>query len=528
MHISRSKYLLVRGIIVCSVLLLVLGIIRILFDMTFQQFMANRYAEIHSAANLVNTYFNDNLAELKLLARGIDLTDTAPTEVELKLQEIFKLGFFNASIFDDKENLVANVLSSDARTEKIEDRIGFEQALRGHEHISDVFFDATMDRSYMIINVPVLDMRGSVTGVLVAKMDIKKFNAILSGLYDGSSEYFFVLDSENSYLHNLKERTVQLQVENSEDIEKTLFLQTDYIRLHQRLEHSSWCIDAVIPTKAFYKSIAYALLMPLILLILCAIIIILTIWFIYKDRGHQKAYAMMRIESLTTATQVAAGIAHEIKNPLASLKGFIQLMSKQDHEHSQTNYLTIMQDEIDRIDCLTNQFCMLSKPLDKVEYKTFNLLELMCKVIFLFEQQALQKSIDLTMLPLEANYEQFLIQGNTNQLKQVLINLIRNAIEATGEHGKVTMLCRKHKGNIVVTIQDNGSGISSSDLENLGTPFYTTKENGTGLGLLVSFEIIRKHGGKINIDSCLGVGTTLQIILPEAKNNRLSEGAIQK
>jgi len=517
MHISRAKYVLVRGIIVCSVLLLVLGIVKILFDMTFQQFMGSRCAELHSAANLVNNYFNDNLTELKLLSRGIDLKNTTPSEVELKLHEIFKLGFFNASVFDDKGIFVANVLSSDGRAEKIEDRAGFEQALCGREYISDVFFDTMMDRSYMIVNVPIIDMQGCITGVLVAKMDIKKFNALLSGLYNGNSGYSFILNSENKCLDSPKEKFAQLQVGNSEKFEKSLFFEADYIDLHQRLEHSSWGIDSVIPTSYFYKSMMYALLMPLILLVLCAIIIILMIWLIHRERKHQKAYAMMRIESLTTATQVAAGIAHEIKNPLTALKGFVQLISKQDCQHAKTDYLTIMQDEIDRIECLTNQFCMLSKPMDKVEYKTLDLQELIRKVIFLFEQQALKKSINLTMLPIETNNEPFLIQGNSNQLKQVLINLIRNAIEATGEQGKVTMSFRKHKENIVVTIKDNGSGISPNDLPNLGTPFYTTKENGTGLGLLVSFEIIRQHGGKIEIDSCLGVGTTLQITLPEAK-----------
>jgi signal transduction histidine kinase len=360
-------------------------------------------------------------------------------------------------------------------------------------------------------------MQAHVTGVLIAKMDIKKINALLPTLYNGNNEYSFIVDSENSYLHNSKEKTAQFVVGTSDDIEKSLFLGVKYIDLRQRLEYSSWCIDALIPTTFFYKSIAYTLLMPFLLLILCAIIISLTIWLIHKERQHQKAYAMIRIESLTTATQVAAGIAHEIKNPLASLKGFVQLMIKKGREHAKTEYLTIMQDEIERIECLTNQFCMLSKPMDKVEYKTVNLQELVRKIVFLFEQQAMQKSVELTMLAVDASVGPFLIQGNSNQLKQVLINLIRNAIEATGEGGKVSIGCRKYKGNIVLTIKDNGSGMSLNDLDNLGTPFYTTKENGTGLGLLVSFEIIRHHGGKINIDSCLGVGTTLQIILPEVK-----------
>lgn len=524
MHISKSRLILVRGMILCSVLFLVIGIVKILFDMAFQQFMGNRCAEIHSAANFVNNYFNDNLVELKLLSRSIDLKNMKSAEVELKLQETFKLGFFYASVFDRERNLLASAVLSGNHTEKIEDSGGFEQALCGHANVSDIFFDDTKEQSYMIVNVPIFDMQANIIGVLVAKIDIKKINALLPTLYHVNNDYSFILDSESSCLHSSNEKTAQFTVGASDDIEKSLFLEEKYIDLHQKLEYSSWCIDALIPTTFFYRSIACTLLMPFLLLILCAIIISLMIWLIYKERQYQKAYAMMRIESLTTATQVAAGIAHEIKNPLAALKGFIQLMSKQDREHAKTNYLTIMQDEIDRIHCLTNQFCMLSKPLEKVEYKTFDLYEIMCKVIILFEQQALQKSIELRMLPAEANNERFLIKGNISQLKQVLINLIRNAIEATGENGKVSIGCRKHKGNIVLTIQDNGSGIGPNDLEYLGTPFYTTKENGTGLGLLVSFEIIRQHGGKINIDSCLGVGTTLQIILPEEKNNLHSGG----
>lgn len=522
MHISKSKLILVRGMILCSVLFLVLGIVKILFDMAFQQFMGNRCAEIHSAANLVNNYFNDNLVELKLLSRSIDLKNMDSAEVEFKLHETFKLGFFNASVFDREGNLLVNAVLSDSRAEKIEDSVGFEQALRGHEYVSDIFFDDTSGRSYMIVNVPIFDMQAHVTGILIAKMDIKKINALLPALYNGNNDYSFVLDSESSCL--AKERTARFEVGNGDDFEKSLFLESKFIDLHQKLEYSSWCIDAVIPTIFFYKSIACALLVPLLLLFLCAIIISLMIWLIHKERQHQKAYAMIRIESLTTATQVAAGIAHEIKNPLASLKGFVQLMIRKGREHAKTEYLTIMQDEIERIECLTNQFCTLSKPMDKVEYKTVNLQELIRKIVFLFEQQAMQKSVELTMLTVDASVGPFLIQGNSNQLKQVLINLIRNAIEATGEGGKVSIGCRKYKGNIVLTIKDNGSGMSPDDLDHLGTPFYTTKENGTGLGLLVSFEIIRQHDGKINIDSCLGVGMTLQITLPEVKNNLHSGG----
>jgi two-component system, sporulation sensor kinase A len=217
-----------------------------------------------------------------------------------------------------------------------------------------------------------------------------------------------------------------------------------------------------------------------------------------------------RSDKLSALGQMAAGVAHEIRNPLTSLKGFVQILRKKTPEHH--TYYDIMSAELDRINMIVNEFLLIAKP-QQVEFKLQQMPELLDHVYSLLESQAFMNHIQLHKV-FEPEVPPILADGN--QLKQVFINLLKNAIEAMPEGGNIHLLMNRKAGGLSVRIVDEGLGIPQEKLSKLGEPFYTTKESGTGLGLNVCYRIIEAHKGTMHISSKLNEGTTVEIVLPFA------------
>jgi PAS domain S-box-containing protein len=226
---------------------------------------------------------------------------------------------------------------------------------------------------------------------------------------------------------------------------------------------------------------------------------------ITKQKRNEEA--LRRTERLNTVGEFAAGIAHEIRNPLTSLKGFLQLMK---NEEMKEEYKDIMESELDRIESILNEFLILSKP-HLTQYNKKDVHVLLKQILPLFETQATYNNIQLVT---EFDLEELLINCNENQLKQVFINFIKNAMEAMSNGGVIKIECKKEHNELCIRFIDEGSGISEENLKRLGEPFFTTKESGTGLGLMISFKIIEEHGGTIQVESQLGIGSTFKIKLP--------------
>jgi two-component system, sporulation sensor kinase A len=214
-------------------------------------------------------------------------------------------------------------------------------------------------------------------------------------------------------------------------------------------------------------------------------------------------------EKLAIAGQLAAGIAHEIRNPLTSLKGFLQLI-RSGYQGKQEHY-DIMASELDRIEMIVSELLVLSKPHHGVALQKKDLLALLRQVVVLLESQAIMNNVQLIT---QFQVDSLAIECNENQIKQVFINIIKNAIEAMPSGGSIVIEATKQFEWIHIRIIDQGLGIPAETLSKLGEPFYSTKEEGTGLGLMVSFKIIRNHGGSIKVQSKLGEGTTFDIQLP--------------
>ncbi|MFB3169454.1 ATP-binding protein [Neobacillus sp. 179-C4.2 HS] len=228
-----------------------------------------------------------------------------------------------------------------------------------------------------------------------------------------------------------------------------------------------------------------------------------------KSRMKEK---IQRAEKLNTLGELAASIAHEVRNPLTVVKGFLQLM-QQDEKGKNYDYLSLVLSELGRAEAIINDYLNFAKPqFEKLE--EFPLVHVLSEVKMLLEPFAVKQGVQLESSLDTSNFQ---LLTDRNQLKQALVNLIKNAIEATPEGGKVTLTYKLKDNHAYIYITDTGKGMDHDQLARLGTLFYTTKDKGTGLGTSVSLRIIETMKGKVSYESKLGIGTEVTMILPEGK-----------
>jgi signal transduction histidine kinase len=213
-------------------------------------------------------------------------------------------------------------------------------------------------------------------------------------------------------------------------------------------------------------------------------------------------------EKLALVGQLATSIGHEIRNPLASLKGFTQLQHEKFPDDKE--FFKIMENEIERINLIVNDLMYLGKPKSSVMVSSNieGIIEYVAKILNpIAQSNDVTIKVDISHLPL--------INCDENQLKQVFINLIKNAIESMPAGGVINISSKvKENETLAILIEDEGQGIEEAKLSKIGQPFFTTKVDGNGLGLLVSFNIIEKHNGRIIFKSKVGKGTVVEIYLP--------------
>lgn len=215
-----------------------------------------------------------------------------------------------------------------------------------------------------------------------------------------------------------------------------------------------------------------------------------------------------KTEKLSIVGQLAAGFAHEIRNPLTSIKGFLNLMQQ---ENNNPTYTDIMIAEIDDVEKIVKEFLSLAKPQVRTMSLT-NINVLSQNVATLIGTRAILKNIEIII---ENDLELPLVYCDSNQIKQVFINVLQNSVEAMENGGVITFLATRFGSkDIKFNFTDQGCGISKERIERIGEPFYSTKEKGTGLGLMISHKIIKEHGGIMHVDSTVNIGTTVEIILP--------------
>jgi two-component system sporulation sensor kinase A len=214
---------------------------------------------------------------------------------------------------------------------------------------------------------------------------------------------------------------------------------------------------------------------------------------------------MLQSEKLSVAGQLAAGIAHEIRNPLTAIKGFFKLLEREIDQKKE--YFHIIESELSRIELILSELLLLAKP-HKVRIQKVSLDTLLKDVTTLLETQAIMNNVWFEM---KLGAKDPFIQCDDNQVKQVFINLIKNGIEAMSDGGNIFIETEDDGVEVIIRIKDEGSGIPEEIIARLGEPFFTTKTTGTGLGLMITFNIIKNHHGTVSVKSEVEQGTTFEV-----------------
>ena len=217
---------------------------------------------------------------------------------------------------------------------------------------------------------------------------------------------------------------------------------------------------------------------------------------------------MIRSEKMSIAGQLSAGIAHEIRNPLTSLKGFLQLL--QAGVTHKEEYYKIMIDEIEKMEAISSELLFISKPLtdNKKQEDVEGMIE---DVIVLLRPQASLNDCHI-IWDVKDHHK---VYCDRSQIKQVLINLLKNAYEAMSTGGSIEVKVSTNNDTVIVDVIDEGPGVPEEIIHKLGEPFFTTKQNGTGLGLMIANQILERHEGTLNIYVNEEKGSTFRINLPK-------------
>ncbi|WP_373232928.1 ATP-binding protein [Cohnella sp.] len=217
---------------------------------------------------------------------------------------------------------------------------------------------------------------------------------------------------------------------------------------------------------------------------------------------------LFRSEKMKIVGELAAGMAHEIRNPLTTMQGFMQLSKSQ--AYNIQPWFDVMMNEITRMNELTGEFLQFSKPhINNIKPESIS--KCMERVLFLTESQVVSQG---HIIHLQSTDESILVEVDRDKMVQVLLNLVRNAIEAMKEPGHIFMLAKRIDKEVIIEIKDTGSGIPESEFANIFNPFYTTKVDGTGIGLSICYKIVQDHGGTLSVHSVIDQGSSFIVKLP--------------
>lgn len=249
--------------------------------------------------------------------------------------------------------------------------------------------------------------------------------------------------------------------------------------------------------------------MTILLSLMCGGWILSVIVYRYAVREEKHQLEMARQESLARLGEMGAMLAHEIRNPLGGIKGFAQVIEKRPQDERNSGFARRIVAETLRLEALVNDLLAYARS-DRPAPVLFRLDELVAHTVALVRDEADEQGVALSV----AVPEGVQLRGDQDRLGQVLLNLVKNAIQAMPEGGTLTVRAASSGSHVTITVGDTGEGIDPESMERIFEPFFTTRAKGTGLGLALCKKIIEEHDGTIDVKSGVGEGTTVSVTLP--------------
>ncbi len=497
----------------------------------YRNVVAKEQDRLAVTANCLDMYLNTKLVGLKLLAGYPGVRSLEDGRVRQSLVEAARtLGVANVALYDSQGILISDSLSSPGNVNTPfavpNSTTFFLKSLAGKPNVSERIAYGNLEDACITVQVPVVEAN-KVIAVIAAFVPIRDISAAVLHKQMPEEKHIFVTDNKGQLIHHphlaeiypespaVNAQFVSLVYNQKTGIKKIKsFLDNqEKLLIYTDLSNADWRVAKTIPLTALYTRVLSKSLDDVgifFLLVVCCVLLY-GVW--RQAKYHEREREQLKMERMTCVNQLAAGLAHEIRNPLTSIKGFIQLMARRTDKPVTPEHVKIILAEIGRIDSLISEFQMLARPLKEPVFKKINICNLLECVSLLMEGQRHNKNISLQLEVPSPNCHVF---GDISQLKQVFINLLKNAIEAAPINGNVVVTVSEQQDKVLIAVEDNGTGIPTEVIEKLGTPFFTTKENGTGLGLSVCYSIVHNHSGQILVSSQPGKKTVFTVLLQAA------------
>jgi len=340
---------------------------------------------------------------------------------------------------------------------------------------------------------PVLDNKGELSAILVAYLRIDYLKNLMK----------LVTPDAKLYIANADQDPI-LKINIDKDSKLT---GTDW--LVKPINRLPWSIHVQLPAPD-YSTIIKTLIKNLLFLLIISHVFYLLIKYLLLKRQTEKERLQYEAQKLELVGTLAASTAHEIRNPLTGIKGLLQLLGEKYKDADDQYYFQVIDTELQRINEIASEFLILGKPTAQNR----EIIDLSAIVNELQPLVISEGNSYSSVCSWEVPPEPIRIEGIKDQIKQVLLNLSKNSFESMKIGGTLTIRLYKTKQQAKLEIADTGEGIQKKDLEKIFHPFYTSKDTGTGLGLVICKRIIESMGGTISIESTLSVGTTVFISLP--------------
>lgn len=488
-----------------------------------ERFLFERYGDIQV------------MSDSPILRRG-DINNSIKLEYIESVRKAYKTYDYILTT-DNKGNVevVSGNLNGDKNYEK-----WIQYALNGNIFVSDISY-LSSSRSYVIyLLAPLKDSEDKVKGVVVEKVNFESINDIVKNVKLGKSGYAYLASDKGDimlYPNNYTKLNVNLKnggdTINYTEHNNTQYVYARYLLNKYGTQTTSWYLVVEQPEKDAFE-VSYSLRKYTMLVVGISMLGIVILALITSERitkpfnvmnsnlksmeqkvikiSDELERSVMRAKSLEALAAMSAGMAHEIRNPLTSVKGYaqyIQLELEKDNKLQED--ISIIIDEVDRLNRIVDRFLSFARP-KQVDLKPENINEIVRDLIKVTNKEICKNNIKLVVklnkIPL--------ILMDYDQIKQVVLNMIINSIQAMPNGGilNISTGIIKDLKMIYLEISDNGIGIRPEDYDKIFEPFFTTKDKGAGLGLAICSRIIQNHNGFIEVVSNLNEGTRFIIKLP--------------
>lgn len=409
---------------------------------------------------------------------------------------------------------------SNSTRQNLQSCVYFQQALQGKFAISGMHQSVLTGKYFIALYTPIVNDSGKIVGTISVRLSPNFFQAYLAPTKIGKTGKISLIDAKGFYISdstidtskNLvvskcyydglgKEVNVSERTSNRTG-ERTIFVKV-------RLKTLGWYVVAYQPSSEVSTPAMLAVRKNVLTMTLL-VITLLALWYYRVSLAdRERLLERQNSEKLALVGELAAGMAHEIRNPLTTIKGFSQLLRGRQKYQNDVDILDLLCQSVDHIEGIVQETLLLAKP-QKMALKVIELNSLIEETANFMRNEATLRDLTLTFYRSEVPIH---VNVDVVSIKQVLINLIKNALEASSPGGAIEIGIQPGEENVTITVKDYGCGINPNLMNKIGTPFFTTKPAGTGLGLSVCRRIIEEHHGLLQIDSKPGEGTTVEITL---------------